>query len=126
MLALAVRFDLHESRNDHAIAERKLPGCAAIHADRPGATRRFDGVSGNALAIGDVPDVDALVRQNTCCIKQILIDRDRALIIDIALSDGGCVQLPFQHIDQQGVPFLSNSKWQATPAMRIWVSHSLG
>ena len=55
---------LGEGGDDHAVADLEEAGGGAVDADGLRAARRLDRVGGDPRAVGDVPDIDLLVRQD--------------------------------------------------------------
>ena len=102
MLAGLVGLDRGEGGNDHLVADGKVAGGRTVHADGLRSTRRLDGIGLDAGAIGHVPDIHALIRQDAGGVEKLLVDRHRAFIVKVALGHRAGMQLRFQHVEQHG------------------------
>jgi hypothetical protein len=68
-----------------------LVGRRAVHGDDPRAGLGADRVGREALAAGDVVDLDLLVLEDAGELQQVGIDRARALVIELCVSHAGPV-----------------------------------
>jgi hypothetical protein len=75
------------------LAGGSLARSSAIDRNRAGAAFGANGVSGEALAIGHVVDVDLLVFLDVGCLKQIFIDGAGTLVVQFGVGNGDPVQL---------------------------------
>ena len=92
-----IRRHLSIGADDQLVADAGLAGRRAIEADHAGAALAFDDIGREAFAVVDVVDLDTFVEQQARRIDQILVDRDRAFIMEIALRNGGAVHFAFEH-----------------------------
>src|SRR5437773_1516240 len=99
-LVEACRRLLHpgKGRDDHEVARPHEMRGGAVHADDAAVRRSLDGVGLEAVAVGDVPHADGLVRQEIRSVHQPPVDRDRALVVDVRLGHGGAVDLGSHHL----------------------------
>jgi hypothetical protein len=82
----AIRY-VRPTRDDHEITRLHQMGRRSIDADLTPATFALDHVRRQPIAVGAVPDVDPLVGQHIRRIQQVLVDRDRTLILDVGFGD---------------------------------------
>ncbi len=61
-------------RDDHAITGVGLVGGGAVYGDDAGVVLCADGIGGEALAVGDVVDVDLLVFVDTRRLQQLAVN----------------------------------------------------
>ncbi len=101
-LASSMRH-LRVGADDDLVADAGLAGRGAVEADDARAGLALDDVGGEALAVVDVVDLDVLVDEQTRLADQVSVDRERALIVQVALGDGGAVQLASQNLYEHSV-----------------------
>ena len=70
----------------------------AVNGDDPGAPLGGNGVGGETVAVGDVPEVNSFILQNTGRIQEVLVNGARTFIVQVRLRDFYAVELALQHI----------------------------
>ena len=95
-----------EAQAAEAEATRNLEKArgGAIDANGFRAARSLYRVSGDARAVGDVPDIDLFVGQDAGRLEEIHVDGARAFVMKVALGDGSPVKLALHHGQEHGSP----------------------
>ena len=94
---------LRVGADDQQVLDHGLAGRRAVQADRPAAPRGADGVGGEALAIGDVVDLDVLEFGDSRGLEQQLIDSAGALVVEVRFGDPHAVKLGLKEgLDHRG------------------------
>ena len=75
----------------------------AVQADDAAARLAGDDVGLQARARLDVRDLDLLVLQDARGVHELLIDGDRADVVNLGLRDGGAVDLALEHVENHVV-----------------------
>ncbi len=65
----------------------------AVNGDDPGAPLGGNGVGGETVAVGDVPEVNSFILQNTGRIQEVLVNGARTFIVQVRLRDFYAVEL---------------------------------
>src|SRR5467141_2114869 len=79
--------------DDHRVADVRETRGRAVQAYHARAPRAPDGVRVEPLPVVHVQDLHLLVREDIGRVHQLCVDRDRSLVIEIGLGDGGAVDL---------------------------------
>ena len=82
---------------DHDVAGVHQPGRGAVDAEHAAAALAGDRVGLQPGAVGDVDDVHELAGQQVGGVEQVLVDGDRADVVQVGLGDGGPVDLALHH-----------------------------
>ena len=95
---------------DHDVAGVHQAGRGAVDAEHAAAALARDRVGLEPRAVGDVDDVHELAGQQVGGVEEVLVDGDRADVVQVRLGHGGPVDLALHHGPQhQGVP--PRSEW---------------
>ena len=89
----------------------------AVDADDARAGRPLERVGLEPAAVGAVPDVNLLVRQDVGGAHQRRVDGDRAFVVEVGLRDGGAVNLRLEEGPTHCAPSV-----QADVAVPAWFS----
>ena len=90
--------DQAEGGDDDQVAHRGASRRRAVERDDATAAFGTDRVGDEALAIGDVPDVHLLVLADVGRIEQVVVDRARAFVMQLAVRDRGTVDLGLEQV----------------------------
>ncbi len=94
---------------DHDVAGVDQAGGGTVDADHAAAALAGDRVGLDPRAVGDVDDVDELAGQQVGGVEEVLVDGDRADVVQIGLGHGGPVDLALHHGPQhQLLPSLTS------------------
>ncbi len=89
--------EVGEGRDDDDVARVDQVGGGAVDAHHPRPGWPSERVGREPGSPCYVPDVDLFVFENSCRTKQVVIDRDRSLVVKVGLRHGGSVNLAQQH-----------------------------
>src|SRR5512145_3209823 len=101
-LALCFRH-LGEGGDDEQVAHGGAARGRAVDRDDAGAAFAADGVGDETLAIVDVPDVNLFVLHQVGGGQQVFVDGAGAFVMQLAVGDGGAVDLGFEQGAVHGV-----------------------
>ncbi len=91
--------------DDEDIADDTLTGASAVERHGLGTARGRDGVGDPSLPVRGIDDVDLLVHDDAGGIHEVLVDADRADVVDLRFRDTDPVQFPTQHsLQTHGLP----------------------
>lgn len=93
---------LRISDDDHQVTRVYQARGRPVDSDDARPAFAGDRISGQAIAVVDVNDVDLLALENVRGLHQRGVDGARADIMQVRLRDGGSVNLGFQHGTQHG------------------------
>src|SRR5581483_8823136 len=102
VLARRLLVEPRERADDDEVAGRDLASGGAVHAHDAGAGGAFEGVGLEALAVVHVPDVHGLELDQVHRFHERLVDRDRALVVEVRLGHGRAVDLAAQELPHGG------------------------
>lgn len=83
--------------DDHQVAGVYQARGRPVDSDDARSAFAGDRISGQAIAVVDVNDVDLLALENVRGLHQSRVDGARADIMQVRLRDGGSMNLRFQH-----------------------------
>ena len=109
----------NEAGDDDNIADTGAVGRRTVNRNNSRTAFCRDGISGETLAVGDIPDIDGFVFENTGCVKKILVNGARTFIVQVRMSHFHAVEFALQHRANHNfyLSTLSLTK-QAMPALR--------
>ena len=70
----------------------------AVDGDDSGTPFGGNRIGGETIAVGDVPEVNGFILQNTGRIQEILVNGALTFIVQVSLRDFYAVELALQHI----------------------------
>ena len=109
----------NEAGDDDNIADAGAVGRRTVNGNNSRTAFCRDGISGETLAVGDIPDINGFVFENTGCVKKILVNGARTFIVQVRMSHFHAVEFALQHRANHNfyLSTLSLTK-QAMPALR--------
>lgn len=109
----------NEAGDDDNIADTGAVGRRTVNRNNSRTAFCRDGISGETLAVGDIPDINGFVFENTGCVKKILVNGARTFIVQVRMSHFHAVEFALQHRANHNfyLSTLSLTK-QAMPALR--------
>ena len=92
---------------DHVTGANQMGSCS-VDADDSRVGSTFNGVRRQAIAVGDVINLDLLVLNDVGQFHQLDVDRHASLVMQLGLSDGGSMDLRFQENSVHALGFNNN------------------
>ncbi|KEL59930.1 polysaccharide deacetylase family protein [Escherichia coli 5-366-08_S1_C1] len=109
----------NEAGDDDNIADAGAVGRRTVNGNNSRTAFCRDGIGGETLAVGHIPDINGFVFENTGCVKKILVNGARTFIVQVRMSHFHAVEFALQHRANHNfyLSTLSLTK-QAMPALR--------
>src|SRR5262245_35761674 len=85
-----------EAGDDDNIALFRQMSSGSIDANSPGAFFCVEGIGLKPVSVGDVPNVNMLVRKDVGGLEQVFIDGDASFIMKVCVGHHGSVDLGFK------------------------------
>ena len=82
--------------DDNLVVDLDLSGSCSVDRDLSASSRGGEGVCGESLSVGNVPDVDLLERHDSGRLHQGRVNFDASLIVDVGPSDSCSVDFAFE------------------------------
>src|SRR3979411_3063845 len=83
--------------DDQQVTQMGFTRGGAIEGNLAAAALALDGISGKALAIIDVVQLDLFELPDVSRFQQVFVDTARPFVVQVALGDGGAMDLRAEH-----------------------------
>lgn len=90
------------TENDDLVADADLVSGGAVGADGAAPARSFDDISDEPFAVGYIDHMHLLVLDQPGEVHEILVDGERAHVLDVGLGNPGGMDLGSEEYSQHG------------------------